>query len=722
MFDPLRLTRAGAHWNGSEVHFVLNSASAEAVEVCLFDTIEATQEAARVPLEQRQPGIWELRLADILPGQLYGYRVHGPWEPQRGLRFNPAKLLLDPMAAAICGSVTWHPALNDFDHQQGYSVPSSIDNASFVPRSLVVDPAFDWRGDHPPGTPWEETLIYECHVRGISQLHPEVPEPLRGTYLGLCHPAVIEHLLALGVTAVELLPVQHFISEEHLLRLGLSNYFGYNPIGWLAPHAAFASGDRGQQVQEFKTMVATLHAAGLEVLLDVVFNHTAEGNQQGPTLSLRGIDNSTFYRLYSQDRRYYENFSGCGNTVHFGHAPVVDMTLDCLRYWASEMHVDGFRFDLATVLGREQSGFNPTASFFEQVASDPILRRLKLIAEPWDVGPQGYRLGQFPGGWHEWNDRFRDGIRGFWNGHGVSSGELLRRLDGSRDIFPPERRATTASINMVTSHDGFTLRDLVSYEQTHNWDNGEHNRDGHQHNLSRNWGAEGPSDSVEVHRNRELMMRNFLATVAFSMGVPMLSHGDEVGRTQHGNNNAYCQDNELTWLPWQLAEGQLELLEFVRRVFALRRDLQLGRNPEGCWIAPHGGALNAVDLDRNRASPFAWLRHHADCDSLTVFNGDSRPHLFELPESTAGRSWRLTLNTAAPESRPPLERPRSKSPSQECAASCRPVASQLTSIGRWMHRRSVHDSQLVRPVGGLLCIQGQPMQDLPPLADRVRDV
>ena len=651
MFDPPRLTRAGAHWNGSEVHFVLSSDGADQVELCLFDTPDCAQEAARIPLKGSQQGLWEVRLDGLQPGQLYGYRLHGPWEPQRGLRFNPAKLLLDPMAAAICGSVTWHPALSDFDHQQGDHSPSSLDSASFLPRSVVVDPTFDWQDDRLPKTPWEETVIYECHVRGLTRLHPEVPEHLRGTYLGLCQPAILEHLLSLGVTAVELLPVQHFISEERLHRLGLSNYFGYNPIGWFAPHSAYASGDRGQQVHEFKTMVATLHSAGLEVLLDVVFNHTAEGNQHGPSLSLKGVDNDVFYRLYSQDRRYYENFSGCGNTLHFGHDRVVELTLDCLRYWVAEMHVDGFRFDLAPVLGREQAGFDAAAAFFERVATDPIVRDVKLIAEPWDVGPQGYRLGQFPSGWHEWNDRFRDGVRRFWQGTDGSNHELIQRCDGSRDLFPADRRGTSASINLVTSHDGFTLLDLVSYDSPHNWDNGEHNRDGHQHNLSRNWGVEGPTDSTEVNSMRQLIMRNLLATLAFSRGVPMLSHGDELARTQRGNNNAYCQDSELTWMPWGIEGARADLLQFTRRLFSWRQELELGHDLEGNWIAAHGGSLTAADLGRRSPLPFGWLRQHRDRDSLTLFNGDSRTHLFELPENRSAKPWSLVLNTAAPETR-----------------------------------------------------------------------
>jgi len=475
-----------------------------------------------------------------------------------------------------------------------------------------------------------------------------VPKALQGKYLGLCHDAVIEHLHGLGITTIELMPVQHFVSEHHLHQLGLTNYFGYNPIGWIAPHSSYATAGRGEQVREFKTMVRTLHQAGFEVLLDVVFNHTAEGNEHGATLSHRGVDNPLFYRLRSADARHYENFSGCGNTIHFGHETVVDMVVACLRYWVAEMHVDGFRFDLATVLGRQDGGFDATASFFEAVRADPVLSSVKLIAEPWDVGPEGYQLGRFPAPWREWNDRFRDATRAFWRGDRGLVSEMIRRLSGSQDLLAKSADDGPISINFVTSHDGFTLQDLVSYEHRHNWDNGEENRDGHHHNLSCNWGTEGPTPSEEINGARQQARRNFIATLTLAGGVPMLSHGDEVGRTQGGNNNAYCQDNPVTWVSWEIEPHQREFLAFVQQVSSLRRDLQLGNAQAGEWLAADAGQLSFVEQTRQRNLPFGWLRTHADCQTLTLFNTDDRGHLFELPHSPDSGFWQLVINTARP--------------------------------------------------------------------------
>ena len=648
MTAPGEIELPGAIWKDGEVHFALRSAAAEGVELCLFDSPDSAQESRAIPVESRFPGLWEVVVPGLSPGQLYGYRVHGPWDPWQGYRFNPARLLIDPLAAAISGSMIWHESVGEFNHHDLDGIPGPGDSAPFVPKAVVVDPSFDWQGDRHPTTPWSETLIYECHVRGLTRLHPALPEEVRGTYLGLCHEAVVEHLLALSVTAIELMPVQHFLSEHHLHQLGLSNYFGYNPIGWIAPHAAYATDERGAQVFEFKTMVRTLHQAGIEVLLDVVFNHTAEGNEHGATLSHRGLDNQLFYRLRPSDSRYYENFSGCGNTLHFGHPEVVELVVASLRYWVTEMHVDGFRFDLAPVLGREEGGFSSTASFFEAVSRDPVLSQVKLIAEPWDVGPEGYQLGRFPARWREWNDRYRDVTRAFWRGDRGLVGETIRRLEGSPDIFPNPGNQGSASLNFVTSHDGFTLRDLVSYEHRHNWDNGEENRDGHQHNLSRNWGVEGPTDSEETNRIRLQIMRNFIATLGLSQGTPMLSHGDEMGRTQRGNNNAYCQDNPLTWCLWEIEPYQQELLEFVRQVFSLRRDLGLGGVGEGSWLSAHAGELSSIEQASRRSRPFGWLREHADCQTLTIFNADDHGHLFELPHGQAGGSWKLLINTARP--------------------------------------------------------------------------
>ena len=648
MIESSEIDTPGALWKDGEVCFVLRSEAADWVEVCLYDSPDSAQESSTVPLESPSPGIWKAVVPDLHPGQLYGYRVHGPWDPAQGSRFNPSRLLIDPLAAAISGSMIWHESVGEFNHHDLNGIPGPGDSAPFVPRSVVIDPAFDWQEDRHPAIPWSQTLIYECHVRGMTRLHPQVPTALQGTYLGLCHDAIIEHLQDLGVTAVELMPVQHFISEHHLHQLGLTNYFGYNPIGWIAPHAAYATGERGEQVLEFKQMVRTLHRAGLEVLLDVVFNHTAEGNEHGATLSHRGVDNQLFYRLRSADPRHYENFSGCGNTVHFGHPAVVEMVVACLRYWVAEMHVDGFRFDLAPVVGREEGGFDPTAAFFEVVRQDPILSQVKLIAEPWDVGPGGYQLGRFPAPWREWNDRYRDATRAFWRGDRGLVSEMIQRLDGSQDILAKKVDTRSSSINFVTSHDGFTLRDLVSYEHRHNWDNGEENRDGHQHNLSCNWGTEGPTPSEEINKIRLQAMRNFVATLALSRGVPMLSHGDEMGRTQGGNNNAYCQDNPLTWIPWEIEPYQQEFLEFVQQLSSLRRDLGLGDAHQGSWLSADARKLTPVEQTRRRNLPFGWLRTHADCQTLTIFNADDRGHLFELPHSPARGSWHLLINTARP--------------------------------------------------------------------------
>ena len=648
MTSPVELRLPGALWENGKVRFFLRSAEAEGVEVCLFDSPNSPRQTASFPLH-RQPGdSWETVVSELQPGQLYGYRVQGPWDPSRGLRFNPAKVLIDPFAAAISGSLTWDEALGDFDHHRGDREPSSADNAGYVPKSVVVDPSFDWHGDRSPTTPWSATSIYECHVRGMTRLHPQVPPELRGTYLGLCHEAILDHLLSLGVTAVELLPVQHFISEHHLHQLGLTNYFGYNPIGWIAPHSDYATGQLGEQVREFKTMVRTLHGAGLEVLLDVVFNHTAEGNEHGATLAYRGVDNRTYYRLRPNNRRHYENYSGCGNTVHFGQAQVIDTVLDCLRYWVTEMHIDGFRFDLAPVLGRANGNFQATAPLFDRLNQDPVLGQVKLIAEPWDVGPEGYQLGRFPSPWREWNDRYRDVTRAFWRGDRGLVGEMIHRLGGSKDILPRQRQGGPTSINFVTSHDGFTLQDLVTYEHRYNWDNGEDNRDGHQHNLSCNWGVEGPTDSTAVNGLRSQAMRNFIATLALSDGVPMLCHGDEVGRTQLGNNNAYCQDNPLTWVSWDLSPSQQHLLEFTRRVHNLRHSLALADTRASRWLSADAGELSSVEREGKRIRPFGWLRQHAGHRTLTLFNPDERGHLFELPSLEEGGVWRLLINTAQP--------------------------------------------------------------------------
>ena len=644
-------TSPGAHWDGQGVHFSLFSELAEGVELCLFDHREAPQESRRVSLERLGEAHWQVYVPEAGPGQIYGYRVHGSWDPAAGLRFNPAKLLVDPTAAALCGPLVWHPALRGADSHLGDVAPSAEDSAPYVPRSVVVDSAYDWEDDHHPRIPWEETVIYECHVRGMTRAHPDVPTERRGTYLGLAHDSVIEHLLDLGVTTVELMPVQHFVSEEHLHRLNLTNYFGYNPLGFFAPHAGYASDDRGAQVTEFKTLVKHLHRAGLEVVLDVVFNHTAEGDHRGPSLSLRGIDNRAYYRLQSEDLRYYENFSGCGNTLHFGKPAAIELVLACLRYWVREMHVDGFRFDLAPVVGREKESFDTGAVFFRRLREDPVLAGVKLIAEPWDLGPDGYNLGGFPSGWSEWNDRYRDTARAFWRGEPGLTRSLSACLEGSSEVFSPQTRGSNSSINFVSSHDGFTLQDLVSFEHKHNWANGENNQDGHNHNLSCNWGAEGPDAALEIQDLRQQIKRNLLATLAISQGVPMLSHGDELGRSQAGNNNAYCHDSELTWVDWHLEPAQQQFLHFTRDVLALRRSLRPAMIGKGRWVSPHADELSSVDWQRQRNLPFGWLWGSPDAVVLVILNADRRGHLFELPEATGSGRWRQLVNTASPSQR-----------------------------------------------------------------------
>ena len=566
----------GASWDGEGTNFAVFSEHASRVELCLFDQPGDAREAGRVELRERTGDIWHGYLPDTRPGQAYGYRVHGPYAPHLGHRFNPAKLLLDPYAKAISGTIGWSDAL------AGYPVRSSdpdrdlitddTDSAAAMPKSIVVDSAFTWGNDRPPRIPWNRSLIYECHVKGMTMLHPGVPDHLKGTYQGLATDPILEHLLGLGVTAVELLPVHHVAGERRLIEQGLTNYWGYSSIGYFAPDSRYATGtaERGEQVAEFKSMVRRFHDAGIEVLLDVVYNHTGEGDQLGPTLSFRGFENAQYYRLKPDNPRLHEDYTGCGNTVDLRHARTRQLVVDSLRYWIQEMHVDGFRFDIAPVLGRDDEGFNPEADFFQLVRQDPVLSLTKLIAEPWDLGPGGYQTGRFPVGWSEWNDKYRDAVRHFWRGNPGRIGELASRLSGSSDLYQTTHRTPQASVNFVTCHDGFTLHDLVSYDEKHNQANLEDNRDGTSHNLSRNWGVEGPTDAPHVVRMRQRIKRNFLATLAFSQGVPMLSHGDEIGRTQLGNNNAYCQDSTVSWVDWRLSPQNRELHEFTRKVFALR--------------------------------------------------------------------------------------------------------------------------------------------------------
>ncbi|WP_091120829.1 glycogen debranching protein GlgX [Nocardioides terrae] len=558
----------GATFDGRGTNFALFSEVAERVELCLFDD-EGTE--TRVEVTECDALVWHCYLPQVQPGQRYGYRVHGPWDPAHGLRCNPNKLLLDPYAKATYGEIDWDPSLFGYEFDDP-DQRNDADSASHMMLGVVVNPFFDWEGDQRPRYRYNESVIYEAHVKGLTQLHPDVPEELRGTYAGLAHPAVVEHLTTLGITAIELMPVHQFVQDDTLLQKGLRNYWGYNTLGFFAPHAAYATtgadGTAGQQVQEFKQMVKTLHSSGIEVILDVVYNHTAEGNHLGPTLSFKGIDNPAYYRLVEDDQQYYMDYTGTGNTLNVRHPHSLQLIMDSLRYWVTEMHVDGFRFDLAATLAREFYDVDRLATFFELVQQDPVVSQVKLIAEPWDVGPGGYQVGGFPAQWTEWNGKFRDTVRDFWRGE-PSLGEFATRVAGSSDLYENSGRKPFASVNFITAHDGFTLRDLVSYNDKHNDANGEDNNDGESHNRSWNRGAEGPTDDPAILGERAKAQRNLLATLLLSQGVPMIAHGDELGRTQQGNNNVYAQDNELSWVHWDQADTPL--LEFTATLVRLRR-------------------------------------------------------------------------------------------------------------------------------------------------------
>jgi len=655
----------GASWSRRGTNFAVFSANATRVELCLFDATGQV-EIARIALPARTGDIWHGFLPARFggPGTLYGYRVDGPHQPAEGHRFNPAKLLVDPCAAALAGDVQWHPALNGSEPGNDW-IADATDSAPYVPKCRVIDPAFDWGGVRAPNVPWRDTILYEVHVKGFTQRHPDIPEHLRGKYLGLSHPAVIDHLKWIGVTTIELMPCQAFVSESFLTERGLTNYWGYNPLAWFAPDARYAVED---PVVEFKTMVRDLHDAGFEVVLDVVFNHTAEGNEQGPTLSLRGFDNSVYYRLFPHNRAHYKNFSGCGNTVKFDNPEVRALVIDCLRYWTAEMRVDGFRFDLAPVVGRDASGYSRNAPFFAALRSDPVLSYVKLVAEPWDVGPGGYQLGHFPSGWSEWNDRYRDTMRAFWRGDRPLIGNFAERFAGSSDLFREHGRKPTASVNFITSHDGFTLHDLVTYNERHNQANLEDGADGHSHNLSWNCGVEGPTDDPAVLELRSRQMRNLLATLFLSQGVPMLRAGDEMAQTQLGNNNAYCQDNEVSWIDWSEADKRDELIDFVSRLADVRRSrLWLRRDtflkgarrsaaaPDVSWLHPAGREMTEADWRdgflrclgvQMSAAAYSSGRSANEGDLLAVFNADEAPVDLTLPKPTRGEEWRVLMDTS----------------------------------------------------------------------------
>ena len=658
----------GADWDGSGTNFSVFSEVASRVELCLFDESGA-QHCVNLP--ETTAFCWHGYVPGIRPGQRYGYRIHGPWNPAEGHRCNPSKLLLDPYARAVSGSIQWGSAVLPYKIGSEGRDASDENSAPAMPRSIVVDPRFDWKGDAPIRRPLHETVIYEVHVKGFTARRAEVPEKLRGTYAGLAHQASIEYLTQLGVTAVELLPVHQFVHDGHLLDRKLRNYWGYNSIGFFAPHAEYSSGgDSGGQVHEFKQMVRALHAAGIEVILDVVYNHTAEGNHLGPVLSFKGFDNAAYYRIVEDDRQFYMDYTGTGNSLNMRHPQTLQLVMDSLRYWALEMHVDGFRFDLAATLARELHDVDRLSAFFDIIHQDPVLNRLKLIAEPWDVGAGGYQVGNFPVLWCEWNGKYRDATRDYWRSQEETLGECAARLTGSSDLYQDDGRKPYASINFVTAHDGFTLRDLVSYNEKHNEANGENNQDGESNNRSWNLGAEGPTDDPEVNAKRSRQQRNFLTTLLVSQGVPMIIGGDELGRTQQGNNNAYCQDNEISWFDWEHADRNL--VEFTRRVIAFRKEHPSfrrrrwfkGRPIRGKgatdigWFKPEGSEMSDADWNEWFAKSFAMFlngeglapdergRRVTDASFLLLFNAHVDTVAFKLPGAPWGSRWQPVLDTA----------------------------------------------------------------------------
>ncbi|MGO9038532.1 MAG: glycogen debranching protein GlgX [Steroidobacteraceae bacterium] len=653
----------GAHWDGRGTNFAVFAEHADAVRLCLFDA-SGRRELRRVALPECSDGVWHGYLPEVAPGQIYGYRAQGPYRPDQGHRFNPNKLLLDPYARRIAGALRWNDALF------GYRIGSPRadlsydrrDSAPFVPKGVIAADSFDWGDDRPPRIPWSDSVIYEAHLRGLTMRLQDIPEPLRGTAAALGHERTIAHLRGLGVTALELLPIFSFVHDRPLVERSLVNYWGYNTLGYFAPEPAYLSdGDPA----ELKTAIKALHAAGIEVLLDVVYNHTCEGSERGPTLSLRGLDNAIYYRLQADNARYCVNDTGCGNTVNFSHRRVIQLTLDSLRHWVDEYHIDGFRFDLGVTLGRELHGFDPGAGFFDALMQDPTLSRVKLISEPWDIGPGGFQLGNHPAGMAEWNARYRDDVRKFWRGDSGLRGALAARLQGSADLFDHERRRPWASINFITAHDGFTLMDLVSYNQKHNEANGEDNRDGDSQNASNNWGVEGPTDDAQVLGQRERVARAMLATLLFSHGTPMLLGGDEFGRTQHGNNNAYCQDSPLSWYDWRLAQspaGQAHVA-FVTRLIGLRRELTSLR----CRYFQHGQLeplaqvrdIEWFDENGDTMRPEDWqtwegwqlcVRRAQRLDDrqtelcLLLANNTNDDQIFQLPQPLF--AWRMRVDTA----------------------------------------------------------------------------
>ncbi|MGI8649314.1 MAG: glycogen debranching protein GlgX [Rubrobacter sp.] len=665
---PGRPYPLGATWDGGGANFALFSENAEKVELCLFDET-GENEVERIELTEKTDHVLHCYLPEARPGQLYGYRVYGPYEPENGHRFNPNKLLLDPYAKDVHGTVDWEYPHFSYEVAEDDDTFSEEDNAPGMPKGRVTEAAFTWGEDRRPNVPWEDTIVYEVHVKGFTKLHPDVPEELRGTYAGLSSPAAIEHFKKLGITAVELLPVHLFLDDKVLEDQGLKNYWGYNTLNFFVPDPRYSASGK---IEEFKTMVKKLHEAGLEVFLDVVYNHTAEGNHLGPTLSFRGIDNASYYRLTDDDKRFYMDYTGTGNTLDTTHPRVLQLVLDSLRYWVEEMHVDGFRFDLATTLGREEHLFERGSAFLDIVRQDPVISQVKLIAEPWDVGEGGYQVGSFPAGWAEWNGKYRDEVRSYWRGDGGMVNELAYRLSGSSDLYEHDGRRPYASINFVTAHDGFTLNDLVSYNEKHNEENGEDNNDGDDHNQSWNCGAEGPTDDEAINALRRRQKRNFLATLLLSQGIPMLLYGDETGRTQNGNNNAYCQDNETSWMTWDLDESDRNLMDFVRRVIRIkknhpvfrRRKFFQGRKLPGSelkditWLTPSGKEMTDEEWNtgyaRSLGLQMAGLLEDEyddrgnllrDDDFLLLLNAHHEGIMFTLPKLPEDANWVASLDT-----------------------------------------------------------------------------
>ncbi|MDO5025673.1 MAG: glycogen debranching protein GlgX [Trueperella sp.] len=668
----------GATFDGAGTNFALFSSVADRVELCLIDgDADTGLTEQRVELQEVDAHVWHCYLPDIRPGQRYGYRVHGPYDPAQGHRCDPSKILLDPYAKAICGQVDRHQANFSYDFNDP-DQRSELDSLEHTMLSVVINPFFNWGHDRPPGHAYHDSIIYEAHLKGMTELHPDIPEDIRGTYRGMAHPAMVDYLTDLGVTAIELMPIHQYVNDTSLLERGLTNYWGYNTIGFFAPHNQYsASGEHGEQVDEFKALVKTYHEAGIEVILDVVYNHTAEGNHMGPTLSFRGIDNAAYYRLVEDDKAHYFDTTGTGNSLTMNSPHTLQLIMDSLRYWILEMHVDGFRFDLASTLARELYAVDKLSSFFDIIQQDPVISQVKLIAEPWDIGEGGYNVGGFPPLWTEWNGKYRDTIRDYWRGEPSTLSEFASRLSGSSDLYENSGRRPFASINFVTAHDGFTMRDLVSYNERHNEANGENNADGESHNRSWNCGAEGPTDDPEIRALRQRQVRNFFTTLLTSQGVPMISHGDELGRTQQGNNNTYCQDNELSWVNWELSTVQTELRDFVKSLVELRTAHPVFRRRRFFQgAAGRGGQSTRGDIEwlRNDANPMEdadWNTWYAqavlvflngariaepdsrgnpviDDDFLLAFNASPDDLDFVIPPANSDSAWETVINTFDP--------------------------------------------------------------------------